>query len=79
MQMLKQQMFFSRNLRKDRDFPGSTMVKKPRCQSGAQTPSLAGELRSHMPLGAAKKRKEEQYAICRLLAVTIIMGQHQQL
>ena len=63
MQMLKQQMFFSRNLRKDRDFPGSTMVKKPRCQSGAQTPSLAGELRSHMPLGAAKKRKEERHLI----------------
>lgn len=29
MQMLKQQMFFSRNLRKERDFSGSPMVKTP--------------------------------------------------
>lgn len=58
--MLKQQMFFSRNLRKDRDFPGSTMVKKPRCQSGARTPSLVGELRSHMLCSVAKEKEKKK-------------------
>ena len=48
-----------RNITK-REFPGGPVVRIPgfHC-SGAQVRSLVGELRSHKPWGAAKKKKKE--------------------
>ena len=46
---------------KYRDFPGGPVVKTPSFQCREHVfPSLVGELRSHMMLGVAKKKKKEK-------------------
>lgn len=43
-----------------RDFPGGQGVTNPPPGAGEAVGSLAGELRSHMPHGAAKKSQEKK-------------------
>ena len=40
-----------------RDFPGGPVAKNVLPLQGAQVRSLVGEPRSHIPVGAAKKKK----------------------
>ena len=44
-----------------RDFPGGPVAKNVLPLQGAQVRSLVGEPRSHIPVGAAKKKKKDVY------------------
>ena len=50
-----------RDVCKCRDFPGGPVVKTVLPLRGAQVPSLVGEPRSHIPVGAAAKKKKDVY------------------